>query len=151
MYVYVSIYICGPISRSRARNHLSPGFVRSAKSDFSWCPVSGAFSGCFRRLQRGVLGSLSEGSATSFFWSQIRILSGMRKSPPFKCFVERRQDVLYCKNMQTVQYILQKSKVCFRWYKVSNMCHFCSQKLVLEVPNSTQHVCFLAHNMKSLF
>ena len=67
VYIYIYIYIFGvQFSRSRARNQHSPRLVRSAKSHFSWCPVSGAFSGCFWRLQRSVLGSLLEGSGTFF-------------------------------------------------------------------------------------
>ena len=53
-----------PFFRSRARNQYSPRGESGATSHFFWCPVSGAFSGCFRRLQRRVLGSLLEGSGT---------------------------------------------------------------------------------------
>ena len=68
-----------PFSRSRARNQYSPLAVPGAKSDFLWCPVSGAFSGCFRRLQRRVLGSLLEGSGTLFSWLRARVCEECEK------------------------------------------------------------------------
>ena len=70
-------------------------------------------------------------------------------------FPERRSGVLYCKTMQTVQYILQKSKRSSRWRMCSHMCskgiHCVSQKLVLDIPNCTQHPCSLAQGIQSSF
>ena len=78
VYIYIYIFVV-PFSRSRARNQYSPLGVAGAKSDFLWCPVSGAFSGCFRRLQRTVLGSLLEGSGTLFSWLRARVCEECEK------------------------------------------------------------------------
>ena len=70
-----------------------------------------------------------------FFWSQTEGLCSLWKSVLSDCFLERRAKVFYCKTMQTVQYILKKSKVCFRWFRASSMCpkgvYFGVQKFVL--------------------
>ena len=78
LYIYIYIFVV-PFSRSRARNQYSPLRVPGAKSDFFWCPVSEAFSGCFRRLQRRVLGSLLEGSGTLFSGLKPGVCEGCEK------------------------------------------------------------------------
>ena len=68
VYIYIYIYIyLGSIFQVQGSQTAFPRGVTGAKSHFSWCPVLGAFSGCFRRLQRRVLGCLLESSATLFF------------------------------------------------------------------------------------
>ena len=79
IYIYIYIYNCGPISRSRTRNQHSPGLVTGAKSHFSWCPVSGYFSGCIWRHQGRVLGSLLEGSGLLFSGLRAGVCEGCEK------------------------------------------------------------------------
>ena len=69
--------------------------------------------------------------------------------------MERRAELLYCKNMQIVQYILQKSKVCAHCFLFSYTCpravHFGSQKLVLEPSISSRLPCFVALGLEVSF
>ena len=74
------LYMHGvPFPGSRARNQQSPQLVTGAKSHFSWCPVSGAFSGCFRRLQRRVLGLFWRALGPFSLGSEQQFLRDVRK------------------------------------------------------------------------
>ena len=80
IYIYIYIYIIGvPFPGPRARRQQIPRGVPGAKSDFSWCPVSGAFSKGFWRLQRRVLGSLLEGSGIFFLLSDQESVRNVKK------------------------------------------------------------------------
>ena len=119
LYIYISIYNCGPISRVQGSKAAFP--PKSPQRKKSLFLVS-SFGTVFWVLPKAPDESFRVpfgGFRNVFFCSRSRTVCGMWKSRLLECFLERRANVLYCKNMQTVQYILQKSKVrvhCFLFF-----------------------------------
>ena len=66
----------------------------------------------------------------TLFWKVLAPLFGISdegfvqylKKSPLGLFMERQSTCFDCKNMQTVQYILRKSKVSSPWRTSSEMC-----------------------------
>ena len=153
--VYISIYICGPISRSRARNQHSPGLVAGAKSHFSWCPVSGSFSGCFRRLPRRVLGSLLEGSGILFCALGAGLCAACEKAVFWSVSRSEEQPSCLAKTCKPYSTSFKNRRCAFTAFCsptcVPRMSILGSQKRVLEPPISSRLPCFLALGLDASF
>ena len=144
-----------PFSGSRARKQHSPQKVLSAKSHFSWCPVSGLFSGCFRRLPRRVFGSLLEGSGTLFSALGAGLCSACEKAVLWSVSwsEEQRSSIAKpCKPYSTSF----KNRRCASDGLGPPQCVpkafiLVPKSLFWRVPNGTQHLCSLARDIKSSF
>ena len=143
-----------PFPGSRARRQQSPLWVPGAKSDFFCCPLSGAFSGCFRRLQRRVLGSLLERSGILFSGLRPGVCEGCEKVLSWS--VSWREEHTSCIAKTCKPYSTSfKNRRCASDGPTPPTCVSKALMLVpkswLELPNSTQHPCPLAPEIKSSF
>ena len=139
-----------PFPGSRARKQDSPRLVTGAKRDLSWCPVLEPFSGCFPRLQGGVLESFRMVLGPLFLVSDRRFVQSVNKCA-LRLFLwseEQRSSIAKpCKPYSTSF----KNRRCASDGLGPPQCVPKAFILFWRVPNGTQHLCSLARDIKSSF